>query len=70
VLPPPGVLRVELHAQERVLLRVVPRDRGELLRARAAIDAEEELAVARLDRAKLDRARQVRGGKTPWSAML
>src|SRR5205807_10347208 len=69
VLAPPSVLRVELAAKKRVLLRVVPRHDGELLRARAAVDAEEELLVARLDRAKLDGLRQVRGGSTPWSAM-
>src|SRR5919197_632661 len=70
VLLPPGVLRVELHAQERVLLRFVPRYDRELLRPRARVDAVEELSVARLDRAYLDGLGQPRGGKTPWSAML
>jgi hypothetical protein len=51
VLVPPGVLCVELAAQERILLRVVPRNDRELLRPRAGIDAVEELTVARLDRA-------------------
>src|SRR5438067_504339 len=68
VLTPPGVLRVELLAQERLLLRVVPRHDRELLRPRACVDAVEELAVARLDRAKLDGLAQGRAGKTPWRA--
>jgi hypothetical protein len=41
----------------------------ELVRARARVDVVEELLVARLDRTKLDRPGQLRGGKTPWSAM-
>jgi len=51
VLVPPGVLGVELAAEKRILLRVVPRDDREFLRPRAGIDAVEELTVARLDRA-------------------
>jgi hypothetical protein len=50
-LPVPRVLGVELRAQERLLLRFVPRNDRELLRPRACVDAVEELAVARLDRA-------------------
>src|SRR5205823_1124060 len=62
VLAPPSVLRGELAAQEGVLLGVVPRHHGELLRAGAGVHAVEELAVARLDRAKLDGLCQLRGG--------
>jgi hypothetical protein len=47
----PRVLCLELRAQERLLLRVVPRNDRELLRSRARVDAVEELSVARLDRA-------------------
>jgi hypothetical protein len=60
--PVPAILGVELHLEERSLLRVAPRHDRELLRARAGVDAAEELLVARLDRAKLDRVRQLRGG--------
>jgi hypothetical protein len=47
----PRVLRVELRAEEGLLLRIVPRQDRELLRPRACVYAGEELAVARLDRA-------------------
>jgi hypothetical protein len=47
----------------------VPRHDRELLGACACVDAVEELPVARLDRAELDGLRQLRGGKTPCSAM-
>jgi len=63
----PPVLRVELHAQEGLGLRLVPRDGRKLLRARAPVDALKELAVALLHREKVDH--QPRGGKTPCSAM-
>src|SRR5919109_2148350 len=69
VLAPPGVLRVELLAQEGGLLGVVPGHGHELLLPRTRVHAVEELSVARLDRAKLDGLGQGRAGKTPWSAM-
>ena len=48
VLPVVAVLRLELQAQECVLRGRVPRNDGELLRARARVDgAEERLVLGR-----------------------
>jgi hypothetical protein len=69
MLAPPSVLRVELRAEEGLLLRLVPRNDREFLGPRARVDAEEELSVARLNRSKLDGWGQGLCGKTPWSAM-
>ena len=55
VLLVPGVLRLELLAHERLLLLRRPVDAGELLLARAGVEAEEERQIRVRDRAQPQR---------------
>ena len=68
------VLGGELHLEEGIARPWWPLDLVELLRARGAVDREQVLTVVVGRRAQGDRhgvgPRHVRGGKTPWRAML
>ena len=64
-----GRLCRELLRDEGRLLLDAPGHSGELLRARAGVDAEQERLVAVLDRPERYAHRYGRAGKTPWSAM-
>lgn len=64
-----GVLRLELHAQERLLLGLAPVHERHLALARAGIDAIQEGLVLGADRTEDDGHAQLLEGKRPVSAM-